>query len=465
MKSGIRKKILLVFLPTAMILVAASFLSYGVTRLYFERSESIFGPSTRLNQLIQTLGTVTKSLEGYLSTRHFESLNTYLQSSSELRQLVRNLNQGLSYDEGLLLLRDIATLMSRYVDTTDQAMNAKRSRDIPGYLAAFQESQRIGGFIEKFTDRYNRHLLDRSTRNTSALASWVQRLQIASVLAIIGIALADVLLLVWLTWRVTNPLVNLAEVVNRTSSGALEVVPPVPPGDDEVTVLARAYGDLLVRIRQYVLEVQEKAQLTQLLREAELHALQAQINPHFIFNTLNAGMQLAMFENAQRTASLMGNLSRLLRYNLRDLDVPVTLKDELETCRAYVHILKTRFADLLEYREDIDPETLTLKMPALILQPLLENAWMHGLSVKPEGGTITMTTRRETSYILVTVTDNGWGIHSEREQGPGQSTGIGLANVTSRLKLFFGEEDVVAIESQPGLGTKVTLKLGEGGLL
>ena len=464
-RGSIRQKMILAFLPAVLILLVTGFLSNLGSQLYFSRSETIFAPSARLNHLITTLEQVTVSLEGYLSTRHFESLNSYLQSSSFLRQLALDLGKGNSYDEGQLLLRDIATLIRAYLDAADKAMAAKRSRDIQAYVGAFQESQKISGFIERFTDRYNRQLLDTNTRSYLALSTWMQRLQLASFLAIIGIALLDFLLLVWLTWRITNPLVILAESANRVANGEFEIVGFPSGTDDEIAILATAYENMMGRIRQHIIDVQEKSHLQQLLREAELHALQSQINPHFIFNTLNAGMQLAMFENAERTSGLMGNLSRLLRYNLRNLDVPVSLREELETCRSYIAILKTRFADLLDFREDIDPDSVDIIMPGLIIQPILENAWIHGISRKAEGGSIILMTRRTGDEVLVSIRDNGLGTPPEEDQEAkqGHASGIGMSNVAARLRLFYGRDGIIRISSVAGEGTVVSLQLYYGG--
>jgi len=212
-----------------------------------------------------------------------------------------------------------------------------------------------------------------------------------------------------------------------------------------------------------------------LLKNAELQALQSQINPHFLFNTLNAGVQLAMMEDAEKTSNFLAKMSDLFRYNLRKMDNPVTLQEEIQNVYSYIFLLETRFGDLIKYEYNIDEGALDISMPAQILQPVIENACIHGVGDMESGGLITLSVKRMDNIIQVTIEDNGKGMDSKTmdeifnpssempvtkdKNKKGHTTNIGLNNVIKRLRGFYGEQDVFEIKSVVGKGTSMILKL------
>jgi len=217
----------------------------------------------------------------------------------------------------------------------------------------------------------------------------------------------------------------------------------------------------------------EISRLQKSLRKAELNALQFQINPHFIFNTLNAVQQIAMMEGAEKTSEFLDNFSKLLRYNLKKIDQTSTIKEELENVRSYIYLLKARYGDWIQVLFDIDQDVNNIEMPALVFQPLIENACVHGIGDSRSGVGITLRISNDTDTVRVVIEDNGAGMSSEliREalsisstngslhEEDGHATGIGLKNVIRRLRLFYRASDIVNIESSVGNGTRVILSL------
>ncbi|WP_246031478.1 sensor histidine kinase [Salibacterium salarium] len=226
-------------------------------------------------------------------------------------------------------------------------------------------------------------------------------------------------------------------------------------------------------ITEYVEEMKDKAEMDHLMKELELKHLQNQINPHFLFNTLNTVSKMAYLEDADDTSHLIDSVSALLRYNLGDLEKSVTLKDEIEVVQSYFHIQQTRFQGRIHFSVEIEETELNRRVPRLILQPLVENAFIHGVESLEEGGTISLRVYQQQKYTIVEVEDNGIGMEKEQIQGiqspnniasdghVGHSTGLGLTNVIRRLQLFYQLEDVVEIESEPSGGTVVRLFLPE----
>ena len=203
------------------------------------------------------------------------------------------------------------------------------------------------------------------------------------------------------------------------------------------------------------LEEQER-----LLMEARLDALTSQINPHFLFNTLNSVSSLIR-TNPQEARAVLLKLSRILRRRLRHTENFCPLRDELEFINDYLSIEMTRFGEKLRFEEHIDPATIDLQIPSMLLQPLVENSIKHGLSGKVEGGVITLETRRAEDRLQIVVADDGAGI-PEDKLATLLRQGIGVSNVTERLKVLFANDYRMWIESTPGKGTRITLELPVG---
>lgn len=206
---------------------------------------------------------------------------------------------------------------------------------------------------------------------------------------------------------------------------------------------------------QRKLEEQELA-----LMQARVDALVSQINPHFLFNTLNTVSSLVRFDpDTARTVVL--KLSNILRRRLKTQIHFSPLKAEIEFIDDYLDIEVVRFGrDKLKIRKEIDPDTLEVVVPSMILQPLVENAIRHGIGPKIEGGTITLRSSRKNGRLSVEVIDDGVGIPEDRQLEVYDS-GIGISNVRERLKVLYGQESTFEIESKPGKGTSIRFEIPE----
>lgn len=198
-----------------------------------------------------------------------------------------------------------------------------------------------------------------------------------------------------------------------------------------------------------------------LLLEARLDALQRQINPHFLFNTLNSIASLVRFRPEQ-ARELIVKLANILRALLKDHDSYILLREELSFTDDYLGIEVVRFgAEKLHVVKEIDPATLDLPVPSMLLQPLIENSIKHGLEPRISGGTITLRSRLEGGRMVIEVEDDGVGIAPGRARSSGvlKGTGIGMKNVRERLDVLFGDTAHFDVTSHPGRGTKVTLAI------
>jgi two-component system LytT family sensor kinase len=200
-----------------------------------------------------------------------------------------------------------------------------------------------------------------------------------------------------------------------------------------------------------------------LLLEARLDALQRQINPHFLFNTLNSIASLVR-SKPSLAREMTVKLASILRALLRDHDTYVPLSEELRFTDDYLAIEVVRFGkEKLRVEKQIDPETLTRPVPSILLQPLVENSIKHGLEPRIAGGTITLRARLVEERLEIEVADDGVGM-SEQPAGalPRTGAGIGMQNVRERLEVLYGGEARFEVVSSPGRGTVVRIELPVG---
>jgi two-component system, LytTR family, sensor kinase len=209
------------------------------------------------------------------------------------------------------------------------------------------------------------------------------------------------------------------------------------------------------------IEIKLKEQ-QRLVLEARFDALQRQINPHFLFNTLNSIASLVRFrpEMAREMIVQLGNILRAL---LKDHDAYVPFREELSFTDDYLGIEVVRFgAEKLRVVKEIDPETLELLVPCMLLQPLIENGIKHGLEPRLQGGTITLRSRIQGTKLIVEVEDDGVGMPEARVREVGfvsRGAGIGMRNVRERLEVLYGNNARFEVFSRPGRGTRVTLEI------
>ena len=244
----------------------------------------------------------------------------------------------------------------------------------------------------------------------------------------------------------------------------------------------RAAGDLLQVIANYIVglgvssitqsrlaeEIRARIELEKTLREMELKVLQAQVNPHFLFNTLNTIARLALFENAGSTQGLAFALSKILRYSLSKIDQLVPVKDELSHVKDYLLIQEARFGDRISAEYQIDDRIMDSPIPILTLQPLVENAIVHGLEPKVEGGIVSLRGWSESGDAFIEIEDTGIGLAPERGNillrdggpvsGAGHTTGLGITNVHRRLQHRFGPRYGLRYLAPAGEGTRVQLR-------
>jgi two-component system LytT family sensor kinase len=249
------------------------------------------------------------------------------------------------------------------------------------------------------------------------------------------------------------------------------IVPLIVDGDTEAAliVVGKTRGRRLVQmadaVSQFVCTQFELARLEESkhqLQQAEIKALRAQISPHFVYNALNTISSLIRTD-PEEARELLQEFADFTRYSFRTSGMFTSLAEELRNIDRYLTIESARFGGRLQVRLKIAPEVLSVVVPFLIIQPLVENAVKHGLANKPTGGTVTVTAQDYGTEALISVEDDGIGMDPQRlnELRNSHRTGahVGLGNINSRMRQLFGDEYALMVETAPGAGMKVTLRV------
>ncbi|MEH7118996.1 sensor histidine kinase [Neobacillus vireti] len=277
------------------------------------------------------------------------------------------------------------------------------------------------------------------------------------------------LLLVYLLRRILNRLVELRNVAKIVQKGDLSIR-SIVKGHDEIATLSSSFNQMLDKVNEVIVE----NTLTQSRkREAELAMLQAQINPHFLFNVLNSIRMKVLLKRDSESAEMISSLSKLLRMTFDKHKELIPFQEELEINQDYIRIMNMRQRNQIELRMAVLNETFPIKLPRLILQPIIENAIIHGLSDRK--GFILIKGNYQNRALMIEVEDNGAGMKLESlaaikeilnkavpettvvsDPGKGFSS-IGLSNVNERMKLTFGEDFNMHVDSELGKGTIVTM--------
>ncbi|MBZ4671523.1 MAG: two-component system, sensor histidine kinase YesM [Clostridiales bacterium] len=268
----------------------------------------------------------------------------------------------------------------------------------------------------------------------------------------------------FVTQSIARPVRRLYEATKKVSAGDFSIRVP-KGGTYELSGLAESFNQMTERIGMLVEDIKTEKENKRL---AELRLLQAQINPHFLYNTLDAISWLAEGGQNEKVVEMIGSLSRFFRLSLSEGRDFITVREEEAHVRSYLEIQKARYQDILEYEIDIDRSLHEYSCLKLLLQPLAENALYHGIKEKRGKGLIRISGRFENGDIIFCVSDNGAGIPEKEleriscglQKGSlERGKGFGLSNVDERIKLNYGENYGIRLESVLGEGTSVFVKI------
>ena len=483
--NSFRVQMLFNILGVLLILVfSTAYILYSTIRMQ-EFVNSSFEQQRYLKEMQNKLDEFQIPLLEFLSTKSSGALSELLVISQKIHSMIPSFRI-YPVEQVRLREKEVYSLVGAYLDLADSVIEEKRGMDIAQYTSLYEEMQTLLGYIDLQIESISGTRLSLQLDEYELFIANSRNIQFWNLLFIIFISLFSLILSLHSVEKINKPMVNLSRMATDISAGNFEQDDIGMTSLYEIDHVVDAFNRMKKDIHTYIEELkwqrnveqeylQERVRnlkMEQMLRRMELYTLQAQMNPHFLFNTLNTGIQLAIVEGAERTGEYMEHLAKLFRHNIREKNVIVPLRHEVEGLESYFYILKVRFPMNLDLVLDCPQGILdTCTVPASILQPLVENCIVHAFTGERERNSIIVRAYMEGKLLYLSVADNGAGIPPEKiaallVQVPAdkiQSKVMGLENVIQRLYFFFPDEsDVVAIQSNAVSGTEITIRIDTG---
>jgi len=475
---------LLLYLSISMVIMV---FSLGFILIYSLDLQNIaffrFQEEHDFQELQARLTDLQQPLETYLTDRSSAALARLLFLIETVREQVPPARP-INSDPAYLLKREVYFLIDAYLAQVNQIIELKRGRKVTEYIDSYNELTKLSTHISAQIDQISLHGFRVQLAEYRNFLTLFRRIQYQNLLLIIVATAFAYSLLMQMVNKITGPMLQLSGMASQLSNGNFDVPDVHVASVNEVNQVSLAFNQMKESIHHYISELQKQTEMEQqvmterlrnlrmeqLLKRMELYTMQAQMNPHFLFNTLNTGVQLAIVEEADKTADFMENLAALFRHNIREKKFFVPLEHEIQGLKSYYAILQIRFPKTLRLILDFDETALQgFSCPAMILQPLVENSVLHAFSHIDRMGTVTVSVRRDASVLVISVSDDGIGMPPELVRDlltphthdyQLSSKVMGLENVIQRCYFFYPDQkDVIDIKTTQGRGTEIAIRI------
>ncbi|WP_372999869.1 sensor histidine kinase [Lutispora sp.] len=483
----LRKKVLIYFSVVIVFIGALSVIVYYNMAKTFDQFDNVYLNLKTLEDYTDSIENISADLNIYLSESDRTYISAFYQKYEDLNKKMKDTRLSFSKKEDSILFENIRYMFETYGEEAEAAINEHRKRNLDGSSAKLSRALKIQSYIKDSTDELTLSYISESKLFQKNLLQQMVVLRSFMILLIIMSVLLYVLLALYLNMSIVKPVDKLVQMAERISRGDFQVEPVRVNPHNELKILSDTLFRMSCDIKDYIEEIEEKAEMKSLLQmkemenlrinallqEAELKRLQAQVNPHFLFNTITTLHHTAFLEGASETCEIAEAISKILRYNLRRSDRIVKLWDEVENIRHYIYIQRKRYKHRVQVEFDIDESLLDLPIPNMTVQPIVENAFIHGIENNEEGGEISLHIYKDKDLVVVEVSDKGTGIDdgkltqirsviNDTSEFKGHTTGLGINNVVKRLQGFYKVKDLFTIESVVGGGTVIKLFLPYG---
>lgn len=340
-QESIQTRLSLAMVLVMLFVVCINFFIFEQIHSGVDRIDAVFSSNAAINDLSDTLNKLEGTVYEYLNTKGTKALENYYRYEQDYRQLLDELNDRNVESEVKMLEKNIRRMSESYLEQTSETVQAKRGRNIEKYKASYEKEKLLYEYITSYIYKLNNLRFRMNSANYQILLNSMDVLYRLALVVIFIVAAVGVAIILLVVRSMIRPLTQLSNTAHEVAMGNLDV--PILPVvcEDEVGVVTRGFNQMLDSIRVHITQQREnmekQAQMKERellmethLKEEQLKYLQAQINPHFLFNCLNAGAQLAMLEDAERTGVFLEKMADFFRYNVRKMEDDAMLWEEVD---------------------------------------------------------------------------------------------------------------------------------------
>ena len=398
---SMRTKLILSFLLTSGIMIL---LFFCIILVFFNIVASVtdsYNTNSKLDEYTNLISQTQSALEEYMQVRTFESINNYYSACLKLKNKQFNFPTKPSNDEIALLEYKVNMLEKSFLQYAENAVVSRRANNQMNANTNYKIALKIYAMLSAEVSNLNSKYFHKNIARYNFTLAFFNKTASLGFFALLLVLFLSLIIVFILVTNIIKPLVEISKVAERISERHFDIPLLKIESNDEVGNICLAFNRMIVSIREYIDTIWENAvkeselkeketRMAALYKDAQLKALQAQINPHFLFNTLNTGAGLATMEGADKTCYFIEQIADFFRYNIQQVDRDTTLSEELRIVDNYVYIMKVRFGNKFIFEKQIETKNLNARMPSMILQPLVENCIRHGLKEISTGGIITL---------------------------------------------------------------------------
>lgn len=452
------------------------FINDHTLKKYNETYTSYF----ELNKFYTNAKLMNDTFKAYLYNPSEENYRIFEDNRQQSYENLSTVEESLKNQEIDWRFDGLRNMLDTYVQQADQVVTLNINRDA-AFTASYEELNRIYMLMDKTNADSYSYLTTNMQKQMEEVNRTQKIVSFVTVLLLMYVAVWMAYFTITTIKALTDPIEKIIKNMNRIKKGEYDLT-QISNTNLEMNELCISLEDMANSVQENLAYAQEKAELEkrvleqqnenlrkdELLAQSELKVLQNQINPHFLFNTLNMIYKTAYNENALATSKLMEKTSQLLRYGLDSANKICDLNSEIQAIKNYNYIQEMRYGGRIRFLLDVESDVPNIQMPSMILQPLVENAVSHGLKDTLEDGEVSIEIMKQGEEVVIVISDNGMGMPPEQleqlilndyRKSSDERSHLGLYNVTKRLKTFFQNRVRILVDSSQDCGFEITLRI------
>lgn len=485
MKSSIKSKwFFLIILSTIILTVSQGAIGYlGISGM--NEFEQVMENNSVYNQLTEIIKEEQETFIAYIRNRTDENKLAYETAAQRCQECINELP--FDYEdlgeERYARTWNVVSGYAGYVKYRDRMIEMKETD--PEYIDSMYEILEMQESLSYYASKLVQVTLEQWD------SVYEQRMQEFNMMyiwiAVLGVMVFGFSIFFWriVSNSIIKPILMIANDSKKIAASDFDVRPVIVENRDEIGELVYAYNKMKETTIEYIYTLEDKNRIAELLHkeelekmelekrfeQAQLEVLKSQVNPHFLFNTLNMISGMAKLEDADITDRMTLSLANLFRYNLRTVEQEVFLEQELDVVDDYIYIQQMRFDNRIQYEKIVEVDKSKARIPSFTLQPIVENAFVHGISSLEEGGKIKVHVWEQEKMLHIDISDNGVGIDEDTLEKLNKKLlkintsgrGIGLGNISRRVNMMYKNGNV-KVTSTKGKGTTVSLVIPQNQL-